>query len=102
MKTLTQGDVVQLPHQWDNELGIVYELYKDFDDGSKSGVSIITESGRDLGGFSFKEQQQYLELVSRTGFEYPFKNVIQLGRDFMDGMFLEAFKVAHQAKAAKS
>lgn len=98
-KTFTQGDIVQLPKQWDNELGFVYELYTDFDDPSKYGVSILTESGRDLGGFSYNEQQQYLELVARTGQEYPFKNVIQLGRDYLDGKFGEAFELARTGKS---
>lgn len=92
-KSFTQGDLVRLPKQWDNELAFVYELYKDFDDPSKYGVSVITETGRDLGGFSYKEQQQHLSLVARTGQEYPFMNVMQLAVDFKQGMFADVFSL---------
>lgn len=86
------GDIVQLPSQWDNDLGLVYELYKDFDYPTLRGVSIISRGGRDLGGFSYDEQQKYLKLVKRTGFEYDFKNVIELGRDFLAGKFTALFE----------
>lgn len=98
MNPFTLGDVVQLPAGWDNELGLIYELYTDFDDSSKYGVSIITESGRDLGGFSYKEQLAHLTLVSRTGFEYPFRNVMQLAHDYQRGMFHDVFNMVKDAQ----
>lgn len=100
MTDFTQGDVVRLPEQWNSELGLVYELYADFDDETKYGVSIITESGRDLGGFSHKEQQQYLNLVARTFYEYPFKNVIQLEADYRNGKFKSVFDAVKKAQDA--
>jgi hypothetical protein len=58
------GDLVKLKARPDKDKrAVVYEQYPDFDDNSKWGVSLITEVGQDLGGFSFQEQQDYLELV---------------------------------------
>lgn len=88
------GDIVRLPARWENELGLVYELYEDFDDPTLRGVSIITRGGRDLGGFSASEQVSYLHLVRRTDFRYEFKNVIELGRDYMAGKFTAVFEEA--------
>jgi hypothetical protein len=90
-KIFQLGDLAQLPTQWNSERGLVYELYTDLDDDTKKGISIITESGRDLGGFSYAEQQTFLELIKSTNFEYDFQNVIQLDRDFNSEIFKEAF-----------
>lgn len=65
-----------------NILAFVYEKYVDFDFPDYFGISIITENGIDLGGFSIEEQNKYLEFVKDTDFEYEFRNVIQLDYDF--------------------
>ncbi len=49
-----------------------------FDDPANAGVSIILKDGKDLGGFSYEEQQEYLDFISDTAFMYEFKNVVKL------------------------
>ena len=53
--------------------------------------SVITENGKDLGGFSAAEVISYLEFVRRSGLDYEFKNVIQLDRDWAEGKFIGVF-----------
>lgn len=86
MKTKYEvGDIVKITSSFLDEpanvLGYVYEEYgtpgKDY-----WGVSIITENGADLGGFSVDEQDNYLLFERKSGYHYIFKNVIQLDRDF--------------------
>jgi len=92
MKTFETGDLVKVnfgDHK--GAIGCVYETYQDFDDPSKYGVSIILQDGEDLGGFSYREQQAYLEIYTKTDFNYTFKNVIQLERDYESGMFIYPF-----------
>ncbi|MEK6829007.1 MAG: hypothetical protein AABY15_02690 [Nanoarchaeota archaeon] len=95
IQELLVGDIVKVNASFlDNEpgsIGLVYETYQDFDDSSQKGVSIILENGCNLGGFSRKEQHEYLEFVKSSNFEYEFKNVIQLDQDFRKGVFKEAF-----------
>lgn len=73
------------------EVCLVYETYEDLDDASQRGVSLITSDGRDLGGWSFEEQGNYLTLVMHTDFEYQFRNVLQLIEDYRRGVFGPAF-----------
>lgn len=79
----TVGDIVKVRSSFlgevDNVLAYVYECYAI---GDHEGVSIITENGVDLGGFSTYEQSQYLEFIRKSNHLYQFKNVIQLDRDF--------------------
>lgn len=97
---LTGGDLV-LIHQNSpaagGERAYVYETYPDFDEKGELGVSLITESGRDTGGWSRKEQRKFLTLLPRTyyhgtGWDYTFKNVSQLAEDFRTGVFDKVFK----------
>lgn len=66
----------------------VYEHY------SNGGLSIITENGCDLGGFSVEEQGKYLDYYADTQKHYHFTNVITLANDFRNGVFTEFFKLA--------
>jgi hypothetical protein len=92
---LAVGDIVKVNRSFlgstPGEPAFVYEVYTDFDDESKLGVSIITKSGKDLGGFSHQEQEHYLEKVCSSGIIYEFQNVMQLDRDFKSGVFNEVF-----------
>lgn len=85
------GDVVKLNRSFLGEpegtLAYVYEEY----DLDGEGVSIITENGVNLGGFSASpwpdepltsEQADYLTFVRHTNYPYIFTNVVQLDRDF--------------------
>lgn len=84
------GDIVKIKSSFLDEpvnvLGYVYEEYNlagnRNNDWGWNGVSIITENGVDLGGFSADEQKQYLEFVRKSGYHYSFANVIKLDRDF--------------------
>lgn len=97
IQPLSVGDLVKVKVSFlDNEpgcAGYIYETYKDFDDKSEKGVSIILENGCDLGGFSRKEQHQYLEFIKSTDFQYEFKNVIKLAHDYQDGVFKKVFEL---------
>lgn len=93
---LEVGDVVRIETGPDEgQLAIVYETYPDFADKSKCGVSIITEDNRDLGGWSFEEQGNHLEVVYRSGFEYEFKNHSEMRFNALSGMFRDVFAAYH-------
>lgn len=90
---LEVGDIVRIETGPDEgQLAIVYELYQDFSDKTKKGVSLITEDNRDLGGWSFEEQGDHLEVVYRSGLEYEFKNCAQLHFDALGGAFRDSFQ----------
>lgn len=92
---LKVGDIVMLYSGFldipAGTVGVIYETYKDFDNAALHGVSVITENGSDLGGFSFRDQLMYLEYVRSTEFEYEFKNVVYLLYDFRKGVFKNCF-----------
>lgn len=76
--------------------GVVYDLYPDFDDSSKNGVSIIFENG-DYDGFSIEEQELFLDKdnvinISNKVKDYKFENVMKLSRDFDNGLWDEIFR----------
>jgi hypothetical protein len=95
MEDLKLGDIVRVNRSFigstPNCLAYVYEEYTDFDDSSKHGVSIITEDGINIGGFSYEEQKLYLEFVKESGIDYKFENVIQMDRDFDKTMLNKIF-----------
>ncbi len=72
--------------------GVLAYIYDVYSIGKTGGVSIITENGVNLGGFSLvkeeneteSECEKYLEFVKSSGYAYSFMNVIQLDRDFED------------------
>lgn len=68
----------------ENVIAYVYEVY---DRPGLSGISLITQNGTDLGGFSIDEQDRFLEYYGDTGQVYQFKNVIQLAADWRAGLF---------------
>jgi hypothetical protein len=73
-------------------LGFIYELYGDFDDKTKTGVSILLEDGKDLGGFSFQDQQEFLEYVDEGLGYYKFESVLKLREQFKKGEFNAVFQ----------
>ena len=85
------GDIVRVKTTFlgskPNSKGFIYDTYEDFDDPSKRGVSIILEDGLELGGFSYGEQQEYLEFVKKSGMNYKFRNVMQVSWDYDSGVF---------------
>lgn len=86
------GDIVSLSG-FGKGLAIIYEVYDgtDFDGSKYQGISLLTRSGRDLGGFSWEDQEQFCSLIHRTGFNYKFENVLKLDRDFRAGVFDKYF-----------
>lgn len=95
LQQLTLGDVVYVREgaPMGGEKAYVYDTYPDFDDKTKLGVSLITESGRDTGGWSWEEQKQWLTYIGRSAMgDYQFENVIKLSQDFQNGVFARAFK----------
>lgn len=88
---LVVGDVVMLYRGFINAdagtFAIIYELYTDFTNSEFNGVSIITEKGEDLGGFSFSDQVEYLEFIRHTDLQYNFISCMKLADDFRKGVF---------------
>ena len=92
MKSFEIGDLVRVNFgKYNGAIGCVYDTYQDFDDSSKYGVSIIMKDGDDVGGFSYREQQVYIELYTKTDFSYKFVSVMRLADDFRKGMFTYPF-----------
>jgi hypothetical protein len=87
---------VPLYQQPAGTLGIVYEDYalstRTHSWDPMRGVSVITEDGEDLGGFTVREQEDYLEMVRVTGFRYRFINVMRLREDWEAGIFNSLFQ----------
>ena len=76
------------------EIGVVYELYQDFDVDGGRAVSVIFSSGR-YDGFSVAEQRHMLSdtgLVDPFLAAYQFRNVMQLDLDFERGLFDNALR----------
>ena len=95
MQNLTIGDIVLIKPKSPSgggQLAYVYDTYADFDLAGERGVSLITEDGNDTGGWSKKEQEQFLEYARYSGFGYAFENVMKLDRDFQNGVFDKVFK----------
>jgi hypothetical protein len=90
------GDVVRLSPAFHSILAFIYHTYDDFDHRGKQGVSVITESGADLGGFSYDEQKEHMALVYSSGKQYEFRGVIWVDRDFKSGSFDSVFKKARR------
>lgn len=73
----------------------VYETYQlGYPPHESYGVSLITENGCNLGGFSSVEQKMYLEPAGHTDFQYEFRSVSFLADDWRRGKFREAFTIA--------
>ncbi len=89
------GQLVKVDKRFCNHetTGYIYEQYQDFNDAENYGVGIILKDGKNLGGFSFREQQDYLEFVSDTGFAYQFENVMKLHQDYQAGLFEMFFEL---------
>jgi len=89
------GDLVRVKRSFlgnpENALGYIYDTYEDFDNSENQGVCIILHNGADLGGFSYEEQQSYLDKIKESGFHYEFQNVIKLSHDYQDGKFDRVF-----------
>ena len=99
MKKLKVGDVVTLAMPMlecnPGTRGVIYDVYKDFDDPNKRGVSIIFENGK-YDGFSHEDQQVFLneEHVQYVPFyinDYKFTNVMRLSKDYKNGLWDEVF-----------
>lgn len=76
-------------------LGLIYETYT-FVDGpsARPGMSLLLSDGRDLGGFSAQEADQFLQPLGATSLTYQFASVGQLAADYRRGLFGEAFHCA--------
>lgn len=67
-------------------LGYVYETYRDLDNPSLCGASIVFMNGG-YDGFSAEEQSLFLNIgdVDQRYSMYEFKNVNQVWRDYQNG-----------------
>jgi len=86
------GDVVRLKkHCMNAAAGTIGYVYEQYTIGSDHpGVSVIFSNG-DYDGFSLEEQETLLEYLYSSNFWYLFRNVIQLTKDFREGIFNEYF-----------
>ncbi len=66
-------------------LGYVFHDYS-------QGCQVIFENGM-YDGFSNSEIPIYLRVIGTSDLDYKFTNVIQLGRDFENGVFTKSFDV---------
>jgi hypothetical protein len=86
------GDIVKINRPFMGEpAGTKAFVYEEYDFGEGHGVSLITENGEDLGGFSEEEQKNFLEKVGKSSLNYEFVSVMRLANDFRQGYFAEAF-----------
>lgn len=67
--------------------GTICYVYEVYDRPGLSGISLITQNGVDLGGFSIDEQDRFLEYYGDTGQVYGFISVIRLDMDWKAGIF---------------
>lgn len=85
------GSIVKIKTSFMGEpVGVKAFVYEHYSGG---GLSVITENGKDLGGFSVDDQMDHLEYYSDSGKTYHFKNVMQLHDDFRSGIFTPFFKI---------
>lgn len=79
----------------------VYEVY-----GTEGGISLITQNGVDLSGFSLRDQALFLHHWGDTKQVYHFKSVMQLAADWRAGVFKPIFdhleKFKHERKARRT
>ena len=93
VNTYALGSLVTVKVSFLNEpAGVLAYVYEHYGVGGKhAGISLITQNGCDLGGFSVDEQDRFLEYYGDTGQVYHFKNVLQLDQDWRRGLFKFAF-----------
>lgn len=93
---ISYGSIVRLKESFCGEpvqtRAFVYDIFS-LGEGRWNGISLITENGVDLGGFSEREQVDCLQHVCKTDFRYRFRNVMQLGEDFNNGVFNSVFNL---------
>lgn len=84
-------------------VGLVYETYT-FVAGphARPGVSILLSDGRDVGGFSAEEADQWLVPLGATGLDYEFACVGRLHQDYAAGRFGEALHYAQVQYLART
>lgn len=82
-RTLHLGDIVVVKKSFMEEPeGVLAYVYEEYDIGDGPGVSIITQNGVNIGGFSPEEIDDYLQYVTHSRVGYHFQNVIKLDDDF--------------------
>src|SRR5574343_826814 len=93
------GDLVKRKQiTLDEPIGTIGYVYEEYQFGDHHGVSVITENGVDTGGWSIDEQEIFLEFYKHTSFIYRFENVINLDRDYENGIFNEVFGIEGEIK----
>ena len=86
------GSLVRVKTSFLNEpAGVIAYVYEVYDKPGITGISLITQNGVDLGGFSLDEQARFLEYYGDTGLVYNFQNVTRLHLDWRRGLFKPIF-----------
>lgn len=82
------GSLVTINTEFLNEpAGTICYVYEVYDRPGLAGISLITQNGVDLGGFSISEQDRFLNYYGDTGQVYKFSSVIRLDIDWHAGIF---------------
>ncbi|WKN46492.1 DUF6166 domain-containing protein [Tunicatimonas pelagia] len=88
------GDLVAVDRRFNPEGGVGY-IYQEYEGShGQRGVSLLLANQKELGGFSFDEQQDYLTFIEHRSPVYQFRNIAQLYRDVREGWFEETFSSA--------
>jgi len=86
MRDIELGDIVIVRQAFLGEpagvLAYVYQVYPDFDNKDLYGVSLITENGVNLGGFSKEEQFLYLKDPIASNLKYVYTSDFLLDQHF--------------------
>jgi hypothetical protein len=86
------GHLVKLKQRLGFEpAGIYCLVYENYDMPGRTGISVITINGVNLGGFSLSEQLRMFSFVRDSGVKYNFTNSAQLRMDWKAGYLKEAF-----------
>ena len=92
INTYALGSLVTVKVSFLNEpAGVLAYVYEHYGTGKHVGISLITQNGCDLGGFSLDEQNRFLEYYGDTGQVYHFRSVTWLDVDWKKGVFKFAF-----------
>lgn len=100
MILLQVGDIVKLKDGADKgHYAFIYETFNRNDIQDPHGVSIMTDKGKDLGGWSGSEQEGFMQYIGTSGVSYSFQNALRLYQD--KGIIVNAIEKFLKAKGYK-
>ncbi|GAB3272568.1 hypothetical protein GCM10027347_44290 [Larkinella harenae] len=92
-RELKVGDLIEINHpSFNYKRGVVCELYQDYEQRDKFGVSLVLEDFTFTGDWTFAEQCRWMRYIRPTGLTYHYKNELELRSDIRRGVFNTCFK----------